>query len=250
MARGKWNRTMTVYYGPTSVAGAPGTAYRFDVECRLVYQNQIVQTENPDSLSFAWITYQGPEVHMAKQTYVSPGVYTFDYGAADQVEMDDTPGELLVCLRGEEVFPAPRPDYYRALVARLDAWSPPLPPPPVPPPPTPAPGTTCGAAGVIALNTSYSYTWFPGGPPMWWRVPGGSTGGARWLESNFVMLGGLAFNCTTGPTCGSQTATSQSLVHPGCYVVITATGPDLWLQFLPTPAPTFTFTFKIRNSPC
>lgn len=250
MARGAWNKTLTVYYGPTSVAGVPGVAYRFDVPCRVVYQNKIVQSEYPDSITFAWVTYPDPEFNFAKQTSVGAGVYTYDFGAADQVEIDDDPGVRLVVLRGEEVFPAPRPSYFRALVADLSAFTPPLPPPPPPPPPPPTPGPTCPLAEDVLVDVAYTSTIGPGDPPQWWRIPGGAAFPTPFMTTNQPLPPFGAPQTYSGSSCGSQLPNPGAFLHTGCYSITCLSGPDFWYVVNPPGGSPFTYTWKLSTTTC
>jgi hypothetical protein len=247
MSRANFDALMDVYYGPSSVAGPPGTMYRTGVPCRVVPQDWVGQDEFPDSLTFAWVTFPGAQLNMATVTHVINGVYQLDYGAADHVIVTSMGLGPLTCLRAESIAHPTQPAYRRVLVCD-SAVFPPLPPPPPPPPPPSPPG--CSSAAMQTINQPSSGTSTPSSPNQWWHVPPVGIGPTTWLSTTYVLGGGPMPNVYQGPDCAHLTALALVLVHPGCYSVATTPGMDFWVEFLPPVAGPVTWVMTPQNFPC
>lgn len=166
MSRAKFDTTMDVYYGPTSVAGPPGVQYASAIPCRVVRQQEILQLEFPDSLTFAWVTYDALILNFATITHTSGPVYSVDYGAADTLVIPSGGTARRTVLRAEYVDPVIRPAYRRALICDAAVF------PPLPPPPPVIPGVDCSTAHDITIGDTVSYPVPHGTDQQWWRWTG------------------------------------------------------------------------------
>lgn len=157
--RAPFDRTCTVWYGHYSPYGPPDTVRMVGVPCRQVFQDEIVQLQQPFNLSNSWLTVDMLELNGPYS--VSPGIYQVNthYAMGDYLNFLDHDVTYYGVMRKELVYVPGHVPYWRYLLLSGPdlagpGWPPAVPlPPPYSPPPVVVPGTTCALAPVINFNT-------------------------------------------------------------------------------------------------
>lgn len=243
--RGSYDSEMDVYYGPSSLAGPPGTLYRFAVPCRLVPQTMITQVDWPLLLELGWVTYDGPPLYGPGITGTLAGVAQYDLRQADQVALPSGGPVLFVVCRGEHVVPTDlpvRPGYYRHFLVPL-----PLPLPPPPPPPPPGPGSTCATALAILPAAPYSgATALPPGTVQWFICTGLAPGPCH-LTSTGILGSPVAATVVVGSSCG--TLGPPTPVVGGHTTFVLPLGSNAYLSLAGSPAGPYVYTLEFGNGP-
>lgn len=213
MSRRPFNNTMSVKYGPTSTVGTPGSTYRTGVQCRPVYQEQIVQEEYPNDLSMYWITYSLPLLNFVQSTPMVGGQRIQDFNTADRLTFGSVLSGEYTALRSERVYSTGGPSYGRALICLSSDF----PPAPVNPPlrlAAPPPGPDCAGAPTLIPGYVYTYTATAPGLYYWkWFLTAFSTRTYRVVEFPSGFGYAVFFK---GPSCPILSADAY-FYAPGSY---------------------------------